>query len=351
MTTPKRLKIGFVGAGFIGQLAHLDNFVQISDCQLVAIAERRTDLREQVAVKYGIAQTFACHEELLAKSDVDAIVVVTARPHTAAVVADCLKAGKHVLSEKPIAPDSDTASQLVRLAEQHNVYYCVGYMKRFDAGVVLARQKLAQLLQEQSLGKLLHVRASCYMGDSYCNANGYIQSEQPRLNMPDEADIAPEWLLEADKSQFARYVNVYSHVTNLLQLFFQKQPKVDFFNSLDPHAHTCILNYGQFLASLETGEVDKRDWQECIQFIFQKGIMTLELPPALLKNVPAKVLIESKVGQEMRKSELQADWSWAFYNQAKQFVNDILCCNESLIDARYAVQDLQLIEQIWKNKK
>lgn len=347
----KPLRLGVVGAGFIGQLAHLDNFVQLSNCKLVALAEKRDDLRKQVAIKYGFTENYQCHRSMLTDADVDAVIVVTARPHTAEVVADCLRAGKHVLSEKPMAPNLDTAKMLIKLSQNNNVYYCVGYMKRFDRGVQLAKQQLDNLSRTKTLGKLLHVRANCYMGDSYCKASGHIQSELERPEMPRENEIAPTWLKEQEKLHFARYVNVYSHTTNLLQYFLMVTPKVEYFNFLDPRAHVCVLNYGDTLVSLETGEIAQRDWQESIEFIFQSGILKLELPPALLRNVPARVTLESKVGGDMLKTEFKADWSWSFFNQAQQFVDDISAGNKSLIDASYALNDLELIEQIWKQKR
>src|SRR5262249_49250885 len=99
----RQLNIGMIGAGFIGQLAHLMNYVEIRECRVLALAEYRPDLRRRVAQRYDIPRTYATHHELLEDADVEAVVVVTPRPYTAPVVLDCLKAGKHVISEKPMA--------------------------------------------------------------------------------------------------------------------------------------------------------------------------------------------------------------------------------------------------------
>src|SRR5438046_295524 len=102
-----QLNIGMIGAGFIGQLAHLMNYVEIKDCRVLALAEYRPELRRRVAQRFEIPRTYATHHELLQDADVDAVVVVTPRAFTAPVVLDCLKAGKHVLSEKPMAGNSE----------------------------------------------------------------------------------------------------------------------------------------------------------------------------------------------------------------------------------------------------
>src|SRR5947209_4014157 len=100
--THTRLNIGMIGAGFIGQLAHLMNFTELTECRVVALAEFRPELRRRVAARFEIARTYATHRELLQDAQVDAVVVVTPRTYTGPVTLDCLKANKHVLSEKPM---------------------------------------------------------------------------------------------------------------------------------------------------------------------------------------------------------------------------------------------------------
>src|SRR3990167_8399984 len=94
-----KLNIGMIGAGFIGQLAHLMNFVEVAKCNIQALAEYKPELRTKVAARYGIPKTYASHTDLLQDPEIDAVVVVTPRVFTGPVVLDCLNAGKHVLSE------------------------------------------------------------------------------------------------------------------------------------------------------------------------------------------------------------------------------------------------------------
>lgn len=350
-TSNRTIRVGFIGAGFIGQLAHIDNYSQVTGCEIVSIAEMRDDLRESVANKYQIPNTFTNHTDLLAHGNIDAVVVVTARQHTANVVEDCLRAGLHVLSEKPMALSSDRARQLIAIAESYKVKYCVGYMKRYDQGVQKAKAILSDYIAKASLGQLLHVKACCYMGDSYCNASGNIHSIYQRPEMCNESELAPSWLRDSDKPLFARYTNVYSHLTNLVSYLLENKssPDVDYFNFISPLAHTCVLNHGEYLFTLETGEVTLRDWNESCEFIFEQGILKLILPPALLRNTPAKIIIE-KGGQDAEKVEHSVDWSWAFKVQAEHFIHDIVNNSESIIDAQYALNDLELIENIWRKR-
>ncbi|MCF6440345.1 Gfo/Idh/MocA family oxidoreductase [Pseudoalteromonas luteoviolacea] len=343
-----KIKLGFVGAGFIGQVAHIENYAQLEECELKAIADLRPVLREEVADKFAIKQRYESHKELLDNADIDAIVIVTARVHTADVVRDCLLAGKHVFSEKPMAGNSLIAAELVELAAQKNLVYCVGYMKRHDLGVIKAKQLFDQVMANKSLGNLLQVSAQCYMGDSYCKAAGYIHGQEQRPQMQDEALFAPDWLRDEHKSLFARYVNVHSHLLNLIRHFLNTTPRVEYFNYLSPLAHTCVMRTESQLIVLETGEVNQKDWQEKCTFIFELGQLIITLPPALLRNVPAHIELR-KHGEVSENTHFQVEWSWSFKNQANAFIKDVKNKNtDSTISAQQALTDIQLAEAIWK---
>src|SRR5581483_9533045 len=65
MNQKRRLNVGMIGAGFIGQLAHLMNLVEVEECRVVALAEFRPELRRRVAARYDIPRTYPTHQELL----------------------------------------------------------------------------------------------------------------------------------------------------------------------------------------------------------------------------------------------------------------------------------------------
>ena len=131
MSMSSPLRIGMIGAGFIGQIAHLMNFVQLRGCKVTALAEFRPELRKQVCARYGIEEGYTTHLETLERADIDAVVVVTPRPQTGPVVLDCLQAKKHVLSEKPMAGTSEQGKRLIDHCPSDKLY-AVGYMKRYD---------------------------------------------------------------------------------------------------------------------------------------------------------------------------------------------------------------------------
>jgi predicted dehydrogenase len=309
----------------------------------------RPSLRSKVKQRYGFTRSYATHRELLADKDLDAVVVVTPRHLTGPTVMDCLNSGKHVLSEKPMAGTSEQGLSLLAAADDAKVRYCVGYMKRYDAGVLRARELLKQFIASGELGQILQVRATCYMGDSYCHAAGHVITEEVADISVEGWGEAPDWIPIKEQPLFARYANVYSHVTNLLNFLFLEIPTVEYFNYKQPRAHTCVLAYRDFLATLETGEIAQKKWNESIEVFFERGRLVLTVPPALLRNVPAALNIY-KTGETDEMLTVTSDWSWSFRSQAEGFIKDLNMNQPSPIDAIHALEALKLIESIWSKR-
>lgn len=342
-----QLKIGMIGAGFIGQLAHLMNFIEIAQCKVEALAEYKPLLRKKVAQRYDIPQTYATHLELLQEADVDAVVVVTPRAYTGPVVLDCLQAGKHVLSEKPMVGNSQLAEVLLEAARRNNARYAVGYMKRFDEGVEAAKKALEDALQTGSLGPLLSVHATCYMGNSYCNPYGHVVTDE-KVDYPLGGwSIAPEWLPADCHQHFGAYLNTYSHVTNLLRYLFNATPTVEYVNLTDHGGQLAVLGFSNFIATLETGKMSHRGWSEEVRMTFSDGEILLCMPPALLRNIPASVEVY-RAGSVQEKIKPCVNWSWAFRRQAEAFVSDILEQKPMRNSAEEAYEEILLTEEIWR---
>lgn len=342
-----RLNVGMIGAGFIGQSAHLNCLAEVPECRLLGLAEFRPELRRKVAQRYGIERAYATHRELLEDREIDAVVVVTPRAYTAPVVLDCLEAGKHVLSEKPMAGTVEQGERLVACAKRKGVHYAVGYMKRYDEGVQAAKRYFDAAMSSGELGPLLFARAHCYMGDSYCRASGHVVTEEKAEYADSGWPTAPDWLPAGNAKAYASFVNTYSHNTNLLRHLFGKSPRVEYANLSGGAGHVAVLDFDGVPATLEAGRSSSRVWDEVTELYFADGRLTIKTPPALLKNVPAEVELY-KAGTTQEVLMPQCDWTWSFRRQAEAFVRDALDGKPGLSSGADALEDLRLMEELWR---
>jgi predicted dehydrogenase len=151
---PEKVRIGVIGCGHWGP-NHIRNFSALPDSEVVAVAD--TSRERLAAVQQQHRAVFACEDyrELLALTDVDAVVVSTPTKTHAAITRDALLAGKHVLCEKPLCDRVQDGEELARLAEERRLILMVGHIFLFNNGIL----KLKHLIASGELGRPYYVTA------------------------------------------------------------------------------------------------------------------------------------------------------------------------------------------------
>ncbi|MDO8548947.1 MAG: Gfo/Idh/MocA family oxidoreductase, partial [Ignavibacteria bacterium] len=99
----EKTKIGIVGLGGIAQLVHLPNLTKMNNVIVTSVAEINKNRLNTIADKFNIQERYTDYNELLEKSDVEAVVVATPTSTHKEVSIACLKAKKDILVEKPLA--------------------------------------------------------------------------------------------------------------------------------------------------------------------------------------------------------------------------------------------------------
>lgn len=128
------LQIGVIGCGQWGK-NYLRVISELEQTNLAAAYDLQPDVRERIATRYPGARVYASLKDLLDDPLVRAVVVATdARSHVE-IVSAALRAGKHVLCEKPLALHLEGAVTITRLAEEFKRVLMVGHIFRYNAGV------------------------------------------------------------------------------------------------------------------------------------------------------------------------------------------------------------------------
>ncbi|MGV3510796.1 MAG: Gfo/Idh/MocA family protein [Novosphingobium sp.] len=150
---PRPLKIAMIGCGRIS-LSHLDAIAaRPQDATVVAVFDSDVYLARKAAARFG-ASAFTSLDDVLAIAEVDAVLLATPNHLHAVQALAALRAGKHVLVEKPAAETGEDALALAREAETRGLVLAVGHTFRHNEAV---RQVEARL---QSLGRLLSLEVS-----------------------------------------------------------------------------------------------------------------------------------------------------------------------------------------------
>ena len=184
------LKTAIIGTGFMSWV-HLDALRRIG-VYVTGMLGSSAAKSLTAASKYGLNRTYLSIEEVLEDSEVDCVHVCTPNQSHFDLVSRALKAGKHVLCEKPLAMDSHESAELVHLANQFNQRAtAVNYNIRFYPLCSEVRCRI----QNGSLGKVLHVNGS-YIQDWLLKPTDYnwrvLASQGGALRAV--ADIGTHWL-------------------------------------------------------------------------------------------------------------------------------------------------------------
>lgn len=135
------IRIGAIGAGDISQY-HLDGLKSAGGCVVTAISGRNTERASTVAAKCGIAHVERDYRDLLARSDVDAVVITTPENTHEAIAVDSARAGKSILLQKPFATSLQACQRIIAAAQSAGVDLQVSFMHRHFEETRLAREVL-----------------------------------------------------------------------------------------------------------------------------------------------------------------------------------------------------------------
>lgn len=339
------IKVGFVGAGFMGQGVHLPNFLGSDRCQVVALAEARPRLREAVARLHHIPRAYGSHRELADDPEVQAVVAITSDQLHREIVPDLLAAGKHVYIEKPIATRVEDARHMVEQAERSGVVFMVGYMKRYDPGVRWARDRIRQLLDSGELGAPTFGRAHSFGGDWTCGYSpALVKTDEPA---PGCEPAAPAGLPDDLHEAFFTFNNVFCHNLNLLRFFLGDEVEVCRADHADG-VTVVLLRIGGIPISMETGALWAHRWDEHTQIYFREGWVWVETPPPLLENVPARVRVYRPRSARDLEEPLPR-WGWSFRLAAEHFLECVEQGREPDSSGADSLRDLEIGEAIFRH--
>lgn len=152
----KKIKVAIIGTGSISTL-HMMGYKELENVEVVAACDINRKRVEKYAEKYNIPHVFTDYNEMLKMDEIDAVSVTTwNNVHAPASIA-ALKAGKHVLCEKPLALNAKEAQEMVAAAKEAGKILMVGFVRRFGENT----KALKEFIDKGDLGKIYYAKTGC----------------------------------------------------------------------------------------------------------------------------------------------------------------------------------------------
>ncbi|MEZ6102200.1 MAG: Gfo/Idh/MocA family oxidoreductase [Pirellulaceae bacterium] len=184
-----KIKAGIIGTGFIGP-AHVEAGRRLGNVEFVGVAEASQELADRKAIELSIPKGFGNYRDMLADPEIQVIHNCTPNHLHFEVNRDILAAGKHVISEKPLAMNTNESKELVRLAESSGLIHAVDFNYRFYPLVQHARQ----MVKSGDVGDVFAIHGS-YLQDWLFLATDWNWRLIPELSGDSRAiaDIGSHW--------------------------------------------------------------------------------------------------------------------------------------------------------------
>lgn len=159
MASPTQLRVGIVGCGNQGGIL-AQTIARGDSIRVTACADLDQSAAKRVAKIVDCAAIFDSVDAMLAQAELDAVIVATSHDALCKCALAAIRAGKHVLGEKPIGIDEAQATQLEDAAATMKVIFMTGYSFRYFP----ALQKIRELLQANAIGEIQSVMGAIGVG-------------------------------------------------------------------------------------------------------------------------------------------------------------------------------------------
>ena len=145
----KKLGVAVIGTGFWGR-NHARVFKELEETELLAVCDINAERAKNVAKQFGV-RAYTSMGKLLKNKDIEAVSICVWSLNLAKETLKALKAGKHVLVEKPMATNVKQAEKLLETAEEEGLHLSVGFLMRFIPGI----QHMKNAIEDKTIGNLV----------------------------------------------------------------------------------------------------------------------------------------------------------------------------------------------------
>ncbi|MFS0781072.1 Gfo/Idh/MocA family protein [Bacillus sp. 1P06AnD] len=194
----EQVRIGIIGAGSISDI-HIRGYQEDKRSKVMAICDQNIGRAREKAQTYGVPHWYQSHKDILARKDIDAIVICTYNATHAQIAVDALESQKHVFVEKPLCISYEEAKQIESAAKKSGKQLQVGFVRRFDSKV----EKIKEIIDCGGIGDIYYAKMTALR----------------RLGNPGG------WFADKEKSGGGPIIDVGIHLLDLC-IYLMGSPKV-----------------------------------------------------------------------------------------------------------------------------
>lgn len=366
-----KLRVGVIGCGAIGQIAHIPHLFRYDDrFELVGLADLYRPALDAVADHYHVSRRYTDWHEMLAQPDIDAVVICHSGSHRDSTIS-ALQAGKHVFVEKPLAWNLRETREIAAVAHQSNRILQLGYHKLHDPAFAYAKEQL-QKMQDIGYGRITVLHPADELGHSphrVLRGNGVVEeghldtgtwADQVKNQLFGGAGGSVEMLVDEALGQHKNNASLRMAYGQLMgSLIHQVYTMYGLLGAPNRvistniwrdglSIHTLIEYPNDLRVSLDWHFLqDLKDYREEYAFFGNHDRVAFQLPSPYFLHFPSPVIVQGHDGELAWEKRVIVNYEEAFARELLAFYNHVQTGQQpALCSVDDAVAHAEFIQQV-----
>ena len=328
----KKVRVGIVGCGEAAQILHWPSLYQLADLyEVTALCDVSPFVLEILGGLWNVDILTADHRELVARSDVDAVLVSNPNAFHSEVTLAALAARKHVLVEKPMCITRREAEEIIAAQKISNAVVQVGYMRRYAPAFLEACRAVKQM------GEIKFARVCDFLGSNSLIINPtsrVIRDEHSPESLRNYAQLRDDALVTevlgekptgALKRAYRLMLGLSSHDISAMRELLGMPSKVLFAAQRNNGSYlTAVFDYGSYVCHFETGVDQIARFDAHLEVYGTEKVIRVQYDTPYVRNLAIRLLITESNGRGgVTHLESHPTWGDPFVAEWKSFHTNI----------------------------
>ena len=328
----KKIRVGIVGCGEATQILHWPTLYQLADLyEVTALCDVSSFVLETLGNLWNIDILTADHRELVARSEVDAVLVASPNAFHAEVTLAAIAAGKHVLVEKPMCITRPEAEAIIAAQRNNNIIVQVGYMRRYAPAFLEACRAVKQM------GEIKFARVRDFLGSNSLIINqtsNVVRDEHLPESWEHDAQLRDDILVsealgekptEALKRAYRLMLGLSSHDISAMRELLGVPLRVLFAAQRNNGSYlSAVFDYGSYVCHFETGVDQIARFDAHLEVYGTEKVIRVQYDTPYVRNLAIRLLITESNGRGgVTHLESHPTWGDPFVAEWKSFHTNI----------------------------
>lgn len=352
----KRVRVGVIGLGEVGQIVHLPILQSLANrYDITAICDVSPTLVAAMGSRYGLSENarHLDYRDLVSRDDLDVVFVVNSTEYHAECALAAIEAGKHVFIEKPICLTIAEAEAIIHGRDRAGVAVMVGYMRRFAPAFTEAVERV------KALDSIRYVRvrdiighnrliieqssAVIYPDDIPDDLKRDRQERNQRMTREAIGDVPP-----ALARAYGLLGGLNSHDLSAMRELLGGPPKrvISAFQWHDGNFLTVLMDYGDFVAYLETGVDSQRRFDAHLEVYGESTSLRVQYDTPYVRHLPTTLTISRVDGEAQSETVIRPTFTDPYTVELETLHDVIVNGLPVKTTVEDSMEDLQLFRDI-----